>query len=120
MPDHPIPPSGTGQRDYDQRRYYDLQPEREWARLERHRTEFAVTMRALAAYLPRPPARVLDCGGGPGRYAIELARRGYQVTLFDLSSACLKLAETKAAEAGVALTSYEQGTAAQLSTRETC
>ncbi len=114
MPDYPTPPGETGQRGYDQRRYYDLQPEREWARLERHRTEFAVTKRALADYLPRSPARVLDCGGGPGRYAIELARQGYQVTLFDLSSACLKLAETKAAEAGVTLAGYEQGTATDL------
>ncbi len=114
MPDYLTLPDGTGQRGYDQRRYYDLQPEREWARLERHRTEFAVTMRALAEHLPQPPARVLDCGGGPGRYAIELARRGYQVTLFDLSSACLRLAETKAAEAGVALAGYEQGTATDL------
>jgi S-adenosylmethionine-dependent methyltransferase len=114
MPDYPTQPDGTGRRGYDQRRYYDLQPEREWARLERHRTEFAVTMRALVEHLPRPPARVLDCGGGPGRYAIELARRGYQVTLFDLSSACLKLAETKAAEAGVALAGYQQGTATDL------
>jgi len=55
----------------------------------RHRTEFAVTMRALADHLPPPPARVLDCGGGPGRYAIELARQGYEVTLFDLSAGCL-------------------------------
>jgi S-adenosylmethionine-dependent methyltransferase len=114
MPDDPTSPGGSGQRRDDQRRYYDLQPEREWARLERHRTEFAVTMRALAEHLPRPPARVLDCGGGPGRYAIELACQGYQVTLFDLSSACLRLAETKAAEAGVALAGYEQGTATDL------
>jgi ubiquinone/menaquinone biosynthesis C-methylase UbiE len=70
------------------RRYTDKRTEQEWERLGRHRTEFAVTIRALAGHLPPPPARVLDCGGGPGRYAIELARRGYDVTLFDLSPAC--------------------------------
>jgi ubiquinone/menaquinone biosynthesis C-methylase UbiE len=95
--------------------YYDQQTEAEWERLERHRTEFAVTMRALSEHLPPSPARVLDCGGGPGRYAIELARRGYQVTLFDLSPACLGLAEKKATEAGLALAGYEQGTATDLS-----
>jgi ubiquinone/menaquinone biosynthesis C-methylase UbiE len=94
---------------------YDQQPERKWERLERHRTEFAVTMQALSEHLPSPPARVLDCGGGPGRYAIELARRGYEATLFDLSAACLRLAEKKAAEAGVTLAGYEQGTATDLS-----
>ena len=53
--------------------------------MERHRTEFAVTLRALDEHLPPPPAHILDCGGGPGRYAIALAQRGYTVTLFDLS-----------------------------------
>lgn len=96
-------------------RLYDRQPQQEWERLERHRTEFAVTMRGLAEHLPPPPARVLDCGGGPGRYAIALARQGYDVTLFDLSSACLRLAAEKASEAGVAVTAYEQGTATDLS-----
>ena len=56
------------------RRLYDSQPQREWERMDRHRTEFAVTLRAMRAYLPPPPAHVLDCGGGPGRYSIELAR----------------------------------------------
>ncbi|MBC8255137.1 MAG: methyltransferase domain-containing protein [Ardenticatenia bacterium] len=79
-------------------RCYDQQPEREWERMERHRTECAVTLRALAEHLPPPPARVLDCGGGPGRYAIELARRGYEVILFDLSTGCLQLAREKATD----------------------
>jgi S-adenosylmethionine-dependent methyltransferase len=96
-------------------RMYDRQPEREWVRMERHRTEFAVTLRALVEHLPPPPARVLDCGGGPGRYAIELNRRGYEVTLFDLSSECLRLAREKAAEAGVTLAGLEKGTATNLS-----
>lgn len=94
---------------------YDRQPQREWEREERHRTEFAITRRALADHLPAAPARILDCGGGPGRYAIELARQGYQVTLFDLSSECLRLAQQKAHEGGVTLAAYEQGTATDLS-----
>jgi ubiquinone/menaquinone biosynthesis C-methylase UbiE len=96
-------------------RAYDADPQREWARLERHRTEFAVTLRALHEHLPPPPARVLDCGGGPGRYASELARLGYEVTIFDLSAACLRLAQEKAAEAGATLAAYEHGTATDLS-----
>ena len=58
---------------------------------------------------------MLDCGGGPGRYAIELARQGYEVTLFDLSAGNLAVAREKAAEAGVALAAIEQGTALDLS-----
>ncbi|WP_456411793.1 class I SAM-dependent methyltransferase [Oceanithermus sp.] len=83
--------------------FYDANAEVEWARLERHRTEFAVKLRALEGHLPPPPAAVLDVGGGPGRYAIELARRGYRVTLVDLSAANLELARRRADEAGVRL-----------------
>jgi S-adenosylmethionine-dependent methyltransferase len=95
-------------------RLYDSMPEREWARLDRHRTELHITLRALRGSLPPPPARVLDCGGGPGRYAVELAQWGYDVTLFDLSAANLALARAKAAEAGLTLTAFEQGTALDL------
>jgi SAM-dependent methyltransferase len=94
---------------------YDGDPEREWERLSRHRTEFAVTMRALRDYLPPSPARVLDCGGGPGRYAIELTRLGYEVTLFDLSLENLRLAQERAAEGGVEIAAYAHGTATDLS-----
>ncbi len=96
------------------RKAYDSQPEREWERMERHRTEYAVTLRTLEAHLPPPPAHLLDCGGGPGRYAIELTRRGYRVTLFDLSGRELDLAREKAAVAGVNLSGYEQGSATDL------
>jgi len=95
--------------------YYDQQSEYEWQRMERHRTEFAVTERALIEHLPPPPARILDCGGGPGRYAIALAQRGYQVTLFDLSAENLKLAHRQSAQVGQELAAYEQGTALDLS-----
>jgi SAM-dependent methyltransferase len=46
--------------------------------LERLRTE-----ELLSRLLPPPPARVLDVGGGPGRYAAWLSGRGYSVTLLD-------------------------------------
>ncbi len=93
---------------------YDASVEREWSRLERHRTEFAVTLRALTDYLPLPSASILDVGGGPGRYAIELTRRGYIVTLFDLSSGLLDYARIKAREAGIELAGYVLGTATNL------
>ncbi len=96
-------------------RIYDSDPQYEWDRMDRHRMEFAISLRALETWLPPPPARLLDCGGGPGRYAVELARRGYRVTLFDLSEGNLALARVKAAEAGVALEAVEQGTALDLS-----
>lgn len=45
--------------------------------------ELARTQALLERYLPAPPAVVADVGGGPGRYAVWLAERGYRVHLVD-------------------------------------
>ena len=85
------------------RAYYAGLGEREWARLENPddgAIEFEVTCQALAKYLS-PQARVLDIGGGPGRYAIWLAQRGHHVSLADLSPELLSIARTKISHAGV-------------------
>lgn len=47
--------------------------------------------------------RILDIGCGTGRHAIELTKRGYRVTGFDLSEGQLHLAREKAAAAGAAV-----------------
>lgn len=94
--------------------FYDSHVQYEWERLERHPMEFAVTMRALAEHLPTPPCTVLDVGGGPGRYAIALARQGYRVTLFDLSANCLEFAGRKVSESGLALSGIVHGNALDL------
>jgi hypothetical protein len=61
--------------------YYDQNAQVEWDRLERHRIEFQVTLRALAEFLPESPASLINIGGGPGRYAITLVKRGFNNTL---------------------------------------
>lgn len=63
--------------------HYDVV--REGERLDRGsgRLEALRTWSILDRHLPSPPAVVLDVGGGPGRYATELARRGYEVRLVD-------------------------------------
>jgi S-adenosylmethionine-dependent methyltransferase len=86
--------------------YYDQTVQDEWTRLDVHRTEFAVTMLALSDFLPPPPASILDIGGGPGRYTIALARRGYDVTLLDLSEGNLAFAREQAEESGVAVSAF--------------
>ena len=48
-----------------------------------------------------PGSHILDVGCGAGRHAVELARRGYQVTGVDISSGMLAEAERAAREAGV-------------------
>lgn len=94
---------------------YDRMPDCEWHRLERHRVEYGVTMKALAEYLPPAPAKVADIGGSDGRYAVELARRGYEVTLVDLSGRCQDFARSKATEAGVQLAGVIHADARDLS-----
>ena len=44
---------------------------------------------------------VLDLGGGPGFYSTELARRGYSVTLYDISRYYLAQAEKEAISSNV-------------------
>ena len=75
------------------RTHYDSAPVSEWKRLEvgLSRIEFASTLRLIEKYFPATGA-ICDIGSGPGRYAIELSKRGYQVTLFDLSEKLLQRA----------------------------
>lgn len=75
----------------------------EWKRLSATpitRIEYLVTTYCLERYLPNA-GRILDAGSGPGRYAIDMARRGYQVVMFDLVGEMLQLGQSKIAEARV-------------------
>jgi cyclopropane fatty-acyl-phospholipid synthase-like methyltransferase len=75
----------------------------EWGRLDAPEGTRELT-RALEILADRlaPGARVLDLGGGPGRYAIELAKRGHRVVLADLSPELLEVARRRVAEAALA------------------
>ena len=75
------------------RDYYASFGEREWHRLDTAEgsVEFVVNTHFLERYLP-PQGRVLDIGGGPGRYAAWLADRGHRVVLADLSPELLDIA----------------------------
>ena len=77
--------------------------EYEWRRLKQdpyHQIEFIVTMHFLNKYLPEK-GLILDAGGGPGRYTIELAKRSYDVVLLDLVPEMLRLAEKRIRRARV-------------------
>jgi SAM-dependent methyltransferase len=64
--------------------YYERHTE--WDRLAdgRGRLEFLRTTEIVLRNLPPPPAVIADIGGGPGRYTLWLAERGYQVEHRDL------------------------------------
>jgi ubiquinone/menaquinone biosynthesis C-methylase UbiE len=76
------------------RNYYSEQGVKEWKRLVQdpyHQVEFITTMHFLKKYLPKR-GHILDAGGGPGRYTVALAKRGYDVTLLDFTPKQLEIA----------------------------
>ncbi|MFZ3150771.1 MAG: class I SAM-dependent methyltransferase [Anaerolineaceae bacterium] len=83
--------------------YYTNQVRQEWNRLTKdayHRLEFETSLHTLEKFLP-PQGLVLDAGGGPGRYTLELAKRGYTVSLMDLTPPNLDFARKQIKRAGM-------------------
>ncbi len=89
----------------------------EWSRLDTAEgaVELARALRVIEQHLPAS-ARILDLGGGAGRYSVALARRGHRVTLADLSPELLASARRKLAELGVgdAIEAIDEADAANL------
>lgn len=83
------------------RSYYDASVEAEWERID-NRPEFLITCRYINRYI-KAGDKVLDIGGGPGRYSLWLTEGGCDVTLLDLSPQNVSFAKMKAAERGFAL-----------------
>ena len=78
--------------------YYSSHTRREWGRLYRdpfHQLEWKTTWHYLERYMPKK-GLILDAGGGPGRYSVELAKKGYRVVLFDLVPEFIETARKKA------------------------
>lgn len=103
MGDADQPDESNRGSDMDPERHYDEFGEGEWERLESNpvaRMELENTLEILTAVLPKDGV-VLDAGGGPGRYSIWLAKRGYRVEHVDVSAEQVRLAREKADEHGV-------------------
>ena len=84
------------------RKFYDETVNDEWERLERHKVEFELSKRYMDRYI-KPNHKVLDLGGGPGKYSLHLAERGCEVTLADLSQKNIAFALRKAKELNLPL-----------------
>lgn len=83
--------------------FYDDYGREEWRRLRRSlhgRLEWEGTTEYLKAHLPAS-GRVLDAGGGAGRYAVWLAERGHEVTLVDVSAEQCAIAREEVAKRGL-------------------
>ncbi|NLB77655.1 MAG: class I SAM-dependent methyltransferase [Clostridiaceae bacterium] len=79
------------------KRYYDENSIKEWERFDRHPFEFVFTTHIMDKYIKTSDS-ILDIGGGPGRYSINYAQKGCDVTLIDLSDGNIELAKVKAKE----------------------
>lgn len=77
--------------------YYNECAEKEFLRTHKdaaHLLEFQTTEHIYKKYLKKG-MKILDAGGGPGRYTINLAKQGYYMTLLDISDKELELARKK-------------------------
>src|SRR6188768_935505 len=107
-------------RDADQiAAHYNLGVERDRLAGGPGALELARTQLLLERYLPAPPAVIADVGGGPGRYALWLAERGYRVHLVDAMP--LHVEQARAADRPhAALASAEVGDARALRLADAC
>jgi SAM-dependent methyltransferase len=83
--------------------FYSDNVHNEWRRLVKdayHRLELITTLHFLDKYLPAS-GLVLDAGGGPGRYTLELAKKGYEISLLDATQANLDFAKRMVRRHGV-------------------
>lgn len=94
--------SGGMDMNNEVREFYNNYGIREWDRLDKNaynRINFLLHMHFIENHLQKG-LKILDAGCGAGRYSIEFAKRGCNVTLFDISDEQLKIAENKMVEAG--------------------
>ncbi|KAH9209250.1 S-adenosyl-L-methionine-dependent methyltransferase [Leptodontidium sp. 2 PMI_412] len=99
-------------------KYYDANSTLEHARLVSGRVEFEISLRTIISSLQGEKLRIADIGGGTGRYAVELAKLGHQVTLIDISQSELDIAASHAAASNIQLDAIHCADASNLF--ETC
>lgn len=81
--------------------YYSSDPEREHLRLDRHQLEHDLTWRYLNQYLPTQGS-ILEIGAATGRYTLELAKQGHEITAVDMSPELIEVGRKNIKNAGLA------------------
>ena len=82
--------------------------------------ELARTQELILRYLPKPPAVIMDIGGGAGVYALWLAKLGYEVHLVDMIPLHVEqAAAASAVQPDFPLASVRQGDARHLDFTDT-
>ncbi len=84
-----------------------------WHRTHSYASPSAHAEAELRSFIENLPSeggdhRILEVGCGQGREAISLARRGYDVVAFDLSSTAISIAQTNARSADVNVDFHER------------
>ena len=69
-------------------------------RIGRYRT--GIETRFLLDHIGKPPQRILDLGGGSGRFGSELAARGHHVTLIDKNPQAVAMAKKRGVQRAIA------------------
>lgn len=99
------------------KQHFNTAAQAEWERLDANeyfRLIFRLHLAFIEDELAAKP-RILDAGSGPGRYALEFAKRGCAVTLCDISDGELALAEEKFGENDLAAERFVQADLRNLS-----
>lgn len=86
-------------------RFYNDNVEKEWSRLDRHPLEYEITKKLFDKFIINK-SKIVDIGGGPGKYSFYLRNIGHDVTLVDLSLESINFAKNKAMELNLNLTDY--------------
>ncbi len=94
--------------------FYDRYSEEDRLSSGAFQLEFERTKQVLARVLPRPPARILDVGGGAGAYSLWLASRGHETHLVDASARLVGEARRRSEAADRPIASLQTGDARHL------
>jgi len=94
--------------------FYDRYSEEDRLSSGAFQLEFERTKQVLTRVLPRPPARILDVGGGGGAYSLWLASQGYEAHLVDASERLVGEARRRSEAADRPIASLQTGDARRL------